>query len=603
MLNLNTSEPHYSLTLASSEQHLMRVQLHAPKPDPLGQIFYLPAWIPGSYMIRDFAKNLISLQAQDAQGATLTLKKLDKQSWQLTPHNGPVTLTYEIYAFDLSVRSAFFDREFAFFNGTSAFLGIKGQEHLPVTLDINPPTEDQNWQLGTTLPTTNGTEKGQFGQYLAKNYAHLIDCPVLAGDMITISFSAEGVTFELILTGTGALPLDVARLKRDLSKICAHHLQLFGTPSPVSHYQFLTMVTDNGFGGLEHLDSTALMCSRDDLPILHQDEISDGYRTFLSLCSHELFHTWHVKRIQPARLKQADLQQEQYTEQLWIYEGFTSYYDDLTLSRCGVISQESYLELLGQQLTRLHRNHGRLQQTVTESSWYTWNKFYKQDENAINGIVSYYNKGAIIALCLDMMLRHNTGQIRNLDHVMGYLWREYGLKQIGTEPDCIHQYLTKHHQEHMITFLNQALYTTEELPFETLLENQGITVHYRARSGASDKGGKSSSTSLKNQFGAAFKARETGIEITQVSHHTPASQAGLSKGDLLLAIDEHQVSASNIHTLLDRYAQGVTLPMAILRRGLLHHLTLAISPAIKDTLWLEITDQGKADQWLTLGNQ
>lgn len=599
MPNLNSQQIDYHLTLVSAEQHLFGVELRVNLSQLTEKMLYLPAWIPGSYMIRDFAKNIQGLTALDSSGQVIPLEKIDKQSWKLPKNTTEVTVKYQVYAFDLSVRSAFFDSEFAFFNGTSMFLAIAGMEQCPTSLhiDFNDPQLASNWQLATTLPQVSNQ------QYQAENYEQLIDCPTLIGELEQIEFHCSGVQFELVFAGLGNMQLHKSRLIKDLTAICEHHIAMFGNDCPVQRYQFQTMVTDNGFGGLEHMDSTALMCSRSDLPVINQgEEMTDGYRTFLSLCSHELFHTWHVKRIKPRVLCNADLTQEQYTEQLWIYEGFTSYYDELALVRAGVISQTSYLELLAQALTRLQRNQGRLQQTVTESSWYAWNKFYKQDENAINSIVSYYNKGAIIALCLDLMLMQKTDNRYRLDDIMRQLWQNFGKIGQGTNDDVIHN-LLKQQNIQIEPFLGSALYTCDELPFEELLNQQGITVCSRPRSQVSDKGGKPSSQNLKNEFGAQFTAMETGVKITQVVNASAASQAGLSVGDQLLAIAGHKITQSNLSTVLDSYSPGTDIELTIFRRGLLKSLSLEVQAASSDTIWLEIKQQQQVDQWLTLRHQ
>jgi len=599
MPNLNTQRTDYNLTLISAEQHLFQVELHANLDKLSEKVFYLPAWIPGSYMIRDFAKNVQGLAAFDQNGNPIPLQKLDKQSWAPPSDTTQITLRYRVYAFDLSVRSAFFDSEFAFFNGTSMFLAIKGMEQYPANLEIDISHQHltSQWQLASTLP-----QNAQTG-YLANNYAQLIDCPVLMGKLECIEFTCSEVKFELIFAGLGGVRLDKPRLIKDLTAICQHHIKMFANDCPVTRYQFQTIVTDNGFGGLEHMDSTALMCSRSDLPVLSQaDSTPDGYRTFLSLCSHELFHTWHVKRIKPQVLLDADLTQEQYTEQLWIYEGFTSYYDDLTLARSGVITQSSYLELLGQGLTRLVRNQGRFKQTVTESSWYAWNKFYKQDDDAINSIVSYYNKGAIIALCLDLLLMQSTQGDYRLDDIMLQLWQAYGKPGKGTKDDVIHTILAQRGLD-LDEFLHSALYTHEELPFQALLKKQGVVVHYRARSQASDKGGKSAKQLLRNEFGAQFSPMETGVKITQVTNDSAANKAGLSVADQLLAIDGQKVTSSNLNTLIDSFELGTRVELTVFRRGLLKHLQFELKPAKQDSLWLEIEDRSLVDNWLAFRHQ
>ncbi|MCY7294150.1 M61 family metallopeptidase [Alteromonas sp. a30] len=585
----------YSVSIPNIANHQFHILLNITSPTNKGQILTLPTWIPGSYMVRDFAKNILWLTAKTAQGEELNVTKLDKQSWQIAPHTGPIQVEYSVYALDLSVRSAFLDTQFGFANGTSLFLEVKEQRHVPVDVEINLPDNMPNWTLATTLPKV-GTQPNKQLIGRCENYLDLIEYPLLFGELDIIPFSAQGVNFELVFVG--GHNADRERLAKDLSKIADHHLSLFDSDTPITHYQFLTILTESDFGGLEHTSSTALVYSRDELPTVAQRNMMfPGYRTFLSLCSHELFHTWHVKRTKPACLIDPDLSQEVYTEQLWIYEGFTSYYDDFSLQRAGVISNASYLEVVGQNLTRLLRNAGRFNQTVTESSFDAWTKFYKQDENAANAIVSYYVKGGIIAMCLDLKLRLESQGNHSLDDIMRMLWEQYGAKGIGTPDNIIHQLLNQLGYR-FDEFLHSALYTTEELPTESLLNAFGVSVNKRSRAGVKDQGGRKMQ-GTKVAFGANFKGSATGIEITQVFTGTPAEKARLTKGDNIIALNGVKVSDAKFQAELDK------LPLSdnearlhYFRRGCLEETRLPLTAPDEDTVYLEITDKTLAQHWL-----
>ena len=596
----------YHLGVKSVAGHFLTIRLDIDEPQAMGQILSLPAWIPGSYMIRDFAKNITRFFAQDSVGAAIAYHKTDKQTWQLAPHVGPISIEYDVYAFDLSVRSAYLDDEFAFFNGTSVFLAVAGQTECPCSVELVKPTDTamEKWRLATTLPLAVDTDWHEFGHYQANSYKELIDHPVLMGDYDIVPFTSNNVSFELILAG--GHNSDTQRIKKDLSKICQHHIQLFADKPPMERYLFITMLSGDGFGGLEHMSSTALLYPRDDLPsIAEQDNMPDGYRRFLSLCSHEFFHSWNVKRIKPAELHRGDLQAERYTEQLWIYEGFTSYYDDLSLQRCGVISTESYLELMGQNLTRLHRNSGRLKQTVTESSFDAWTKFYQQDASAINNIVSYYNKGAVIALCLDLLIRQHSAHQHSLDDVMRLLWTHYGRKNIPTEKNVIQELLQEYIRLDLEDFLHSALYTIEELPALSLLEAFGARVHTRARNSLQDKGGLEAKNLAHNAFGASVTALEIGLKVTQVEENSPAFNAGLQVGDIFLALNHWQVSVDKLSAMLDAYAVGQTLNLHVMRNQKMKVFDFVVEPAPKDTVFIEIFDHTKLNNWLCahiLGN-
>lgn len=593
-----TPSIHYAISVASTVGHLFNLKLKISQPNKNGQRLSLPAWIPGSYMVRDFAKNIVSIKAMDENGSHIALHKLDKQTWQADTVDGPLTIHYQVYAFDLSVRGAYINDEIAFFNGTNVFLAVEGQTTQSCALSITKPqqTELSHWKVATTMPSVS-CQTNVFGDYQANNYNELIDHPVLIGEFDVLPFSAGEVNFELILAG--GHQADTQRMVKDLTTICDHHIKFFGHPAPIERYQFITLLTDNAFGGLEHVSSTALMYSRNDLPSMADDStMSDGYRVFLSLCSHEFFHTWHVKRIKPKELFDATLDSEKYTEQLWIYEGFTSYYDDLSLLRCGLLDPQQYLKIAAQNITRLIRNQGRLKQSITESSFYAWTKFYKQDEGSINHIVSYYNKGAVLAMCLDLLIRLESQHRHSLDKVMHYLWSQHGKPNIPTDIDTVQKIIKSELHLDLEDYFQRALYSTEELPYAELLAKFGIELLQFNRESLEDKGGEAPKTPLKIDFGAQIKACEIGIEVTQVSQGSSAYQAGLQAGDRAIALGQWQLSKDNVKSLLNNLKLGQKQTITILRDKKLKQLDWTALPAQADTVVLQITEQDKAHRWL-----
>lgn len=592
----------YHVEVSSIAGHTFDVSLRIENPNKNGQILRLPAWIPGSYMIRDFAKNITSISAQDAAGKSLTISKLDKQTWQVEAVSASITVKYQVYAFDFSVRGAYINDEIAFFNGTNMFLAVVGQTDKPCGLVIEKPSHSDlaHWKVATTMPTKLDSTHS-FGKYWANNYEELIDHPVLIGEFDILPFTVSEVNFELILAG-GHLA-DTKRITKDLAKICLHHIELFNAPSPVTRYQFITLLTDNAFGGLEHASSTALMYSRNDLPRLPDSgKMTDGYRIFLSLCSHEFFHTWHVKRIKPKELFDAELDKERYTEQLWIYEGFTSYYDDFSLLRCGVITQSEYLKVVAQNLTRLLRNKGRFKQSITESSFDAWTKFYKQDEGAVNNIVSYYNKGAVLAMCLDLLIKHQSNGNFSLDNVMGYLWNQHGKQNIPTPIDVVQNIVKTQLNLDLSDFFQAALYSTEELPFEQLLKAFGIKCNYSSRNNFDDKGGEIAISPVAIDFGAQIKTLDIGLQIVQVTEHTAAYNSGLQVGDVLIAVDKWVVNKGNLFPILSSYSLGQTAKLNVIRDKKLKSFDFIISEASRDTIALEVLEQDLCNNWLSVTN-
>jgi predicted metalloprotease with PDZ domain len=590
----------YTISVDSLAGHIFTVSLEIDHPKAQGQKLSLPAWIPGSYMIRDFAKNVVTLNVSDKLNNPIPFHKTDKQTWQIAPHNGAIVVNYTIYAFDLSVRSAYLNNEFAFFNGTSVFLEVDGFSHSPCQVTINQPQQEscKEWKVATTLPLCEGTELYQFGDYQAANYAELIDHPVLMANYQSEEFTLNNIDFELVFTQDNQI--DRQRIVDDLSKLCQHHIQLFGEAPDIQRYLFITLLTSDGYGGLEHSSSTVLMYNQHDLPTINQrGTMSDTYRGFLSLCSHEFFHTWHVKRTRPVELFQAPLSSEAYTEQLWIYEGFTSYYDDLSLVRSQVIEHNNYLQLIGQHLTKLHRNQGRHKQTISDSSFDAWSKFYQQDASAVNNIVSYYNKGAILAMCLDLYIRDKSQQKLSLDRVMLELWQHYGLVQQPTNKHVVQDILQKLGLN-LEDFLQAALYSTAELPIAQLLKTVGVDLKFRARSSSTDVGGKPAELTLNKSFGASFKPCETGVKITQVVENTPAYDSNLQVGDQLISIDGWQISTDTLFAILDRYPNNHLVNIHILRQGKLSELSFRIQAAPMDTVYLEISHKEKVKRWLSM---
>ncbi|WP_394133074.1 M61 family metallopeptidase [Shewanella maritima] len=584
---------HYHIHAIDPKAHLFEVSVSIEHAQAQ-QVFTLPAWLPGSYMIRDFAKNIINLKAYDQQKQPLTINQIDKQTWQINNAAGVVSLSYQVYAWDLSVRTAHLDTNHGFFNGSSVFLAAKGLESQPHQLTVAKPAlaELHDWKLASSMARTQGEQFG-FGEFSAENYDDLIDHPFEMGDLTIATFEACSVPHDIVLSGKHRAYMP--RLIKDLTAICEYQIKFFGTPAPFERYVFMTTVLDKGFGGLEHKASTALMCSRNDLPTSMDAEVTKGYRTYLSLCSHEYFHSWNVKRIKPAEFTPFDLSQESYTKQLWAYEGITSYFDDFITYRSGRVSQKQYLDMLSELMTRVYRGQGRFIQTLNDSSFNTWTTFYQQKENAANAIVSYYTKGAMFALMLDLTLRIETQGKYSLDDVMTELWQQYGLTGIGTEVDShqrIVESLLGRNCDELFAYLN----STDDLPLAPLLEKVGVKLNLRTSQGAEDTGG-SHHQGYKVAFGAKVAPAPLGVKVLAVAHDSPAHQAGLSAGDIFIAADNLQVDSS-FEKQLQNLEIGTELNLHWFRRDELMQGKLVLTESPKDTVSLSIIDADKTTLWL-----
>ncbi|KQV44941.1 M61 family metallopeptidase [Duganella sp. Root336D2] len=554
----------YTIAAQDPATHMFQVAMTIETPAPEGQVLVLPAWIPGSYMIREFSRNIVQIRAE-AGGQPVELAKLDKHSWQAAPCKGKLTVHYEVYAWDLSVRAAHLDQTHGFFNGTSVFLRAVGQEGEPHVVDIQRPAHEAaaKWRVATALPELKAKRYG-FGTYIAQDYDELIDSPVEMGTFEIASFKALGVQHDVVFTGR--VPnLDIARVCADLKQICEAQIAFFEPrtkKAPMERYVFMTMVVGDGYGGLEHRASTALFCSRADLPTTAQKgkEPSEGYMKFLGLCSHEYFHTWNVKRIKPAVFAPYDYQVENYTPLLWLFEGFTSYYDDLMLVRAGLLSEEGYFKMLGKTAGAVLRGSGRSKQSVADSSFDAWGKYYRQDENSPNAIVSYYAKGSLIGLGLDLTIRAKTNGKRSLDDIMRALWQKFGRdfyngKARGVTPEEVEALFDNVAGFKLKTFFDKYIRGTEDVPLAKLLPQFGVG--YRDER-------KSSKPSLDVNIGRDGADCKLGA----VHDGGAAQKAGLSANDLLVAIDGLRVSGnpSNVDALLSRYKVGETVQVHAFRR-------------------------------------
>jgi predicted metalloprotease with PDZ domain len=409
MNNADLPAIQYTVWPADLHGHRFRVKLHITNPDPNGQILQMPAWIPGSYLIRDFSKHVESLEAFSVTNTRkrLAIKRIDNDHWQLPPTHSSIEVLTTVYAFDSSVRAAYLDTERAFFNATSLCLAVKGQEHLPCSLAVTAPelAFADHWTVQTTLRAAKTDERG-FGFYLAKNYDDLLDHPVAMGEFQLVHWKSNGVSHRMAIQGCNHI-VDSKRLAEDLQAICSSTIELFEPKTkraPFEEYLFLVNAVLNGYGGLEHRNSTALLCRRDQIPqenILFEES---AYREFLGLCSHEYFHAWLVKRIQPKAFQPYDLTKRNHTRLLWVFEGFTSYYDDLQLLRSKRIDLKTYLKLVADNWNGILRGPGRQKQSLADSSFDAWTKYYQADENTPNAVVSYYGKGALLALGLDLQI-------------------------------------------------------------------------------------------------------------------------------------------------------------------------------------------------------
>lgn len=591
---------HFRIELADLNAHLFRVTLTIAEP-AITQHVSLPVWIPGSYLVREFAKNLQSLQAHQGGKAMLEPVQSDKSSWQIDCNpDKPLVISYLVFARDNSVRTAWLDADRGFFNGTSLCLRVEGQEDITHTLELKAHAKKPHWQVATGAAAVSVSKLG-FGTYTFANYDALVDCPFELGAFWSGEFKVRGATHRFVVAGA-ASTFDGARLLADTRKICETEIAFWhGSASkplqkpPFKSYVFMLNAVADGYGGLEHRNSTALICKRQDLPRLDAPKTSAhsvGYTTLLGLISHEYFHTWNVKRLRPRDFADYDYTQENYTELLWFFEGFTSYYDDLLLRRAGLLDDAQYLGLLCKTANQVLQTPGRAVQSVAQASFDAWVKYYRPEPNTANTTVSYYTKGALVALCFDLTLRRE-GKC-TLDDVMRGLWARCKAGPMS-ERDFAAQ-LQESGGRSFAKEIAAWVHGTKELPVHELLTAQGVTVF-------------NDPAQLQQRLGLRV-TEDKGIYIGVVLRGGAAEAAGFAPGDEWLGIQwgaGRSAQSWRMHKLDDlalyvgdgMLVTGLTAVIARDKRLIQLPLTLDVPSVAASTWRLGVQDAKRVAAWLS----
>jgi predicted metalloprotease with PDZ domain len=551
----------YRVDLPDPRTHQFRVTLDLPQP-AAEQRLSLPVWIPGSYMVREFGRHLSQLEASQG-GKPVALQQLDKTTWLARCQGrGALTVSWLAYAFDPSVRAAYLDDRRGFFNGTSLFLRAEGREQEPHRVKLGPLPK--GWDVATAMRAAGKST------WEAADYDELVDHPFELGRFWRGRFEAAGVPHEFVVAGV--LPgFDGDRLLADAQRICEAQIAFWhgrpggkgSTQPPFDRYVFMLNAVEDAYGGLEHRASTALIFPRRDLPRRHNTTLTDGHVRLLGLISHEYFHTWNVKRLKPAEFSSFDYTRENYTELLWFFEGFTSYYDDLFLVRGGLIDEARYLKLIGTTLAGVQALPGRKVQSVAQSSFDAWVKYYRADENTPNATVSYYTKGSLVALALDLSLR--AAKSGSLDELMRRLWARSSGGPVSE--DDIAGELRAMAGPDAVKSLKQWVHGTDDLPLRELLERFGVAVREEPAAGyANELGLKLSESPL------------TGVQVKSVMRGSAAERAGLSPGDELLAVDGWRIR--RIDDAQAWVAPGQPFELLLVRDQRV--LTLSVEPPAKE---------------------
>lgn len=571
-INNHVYKVHLSFTATSGHQELK-----------------LPVWIPGSYMVREFSKQIISVNPINTNHV---VNQINKNTWNITGLNigSLVELEYLVYAYEYGIRTAFLDFNRGYFNPTSVCLAVAGNEVSPHTVIFEELPA--NWQVATALKNIADTS------YVAANYDELIDSPFELGKFERITFNVAGVPHYLVLSGV--IPeFDRERIITDMTKVCEFQIKMFGGVAPYDDYTFILNLSGEIYTGLEHRNSTLLMAPYYALPNLAKTNDTD-YHKLMGLISHEFFHTWNVKRIKPKVFTPYDLDQENYTKLLWWFEGVTSYYDDLVLYRTGVITQEQYLQLIVDALNNVYKFAGVKLQSLANSSLTSWIKYYRQDENSPNSIVSYYVKGSLVALCLDLLIRKDSAH--SLDDVMLHLYKEWCANPIGVGENEIPHLIKAATGIDLSDFIHLATETVADIPFAEIFAEYGLDL-ISLQAGSHQDSGKytkdkleQSNSSFKADLGMKLEKQALGYLVKNVYKDGSGEKNGFAAGDLLIAINN--VKLSNLERQLAFYSSGETVKITCFRQEQLLEINLKLEASNVGLINLRLVDIKKLLNWL-----
>ncbi|MEX2572202.1 MAG: PDZ domain-containing protein [Gemmatimonadota bacterium] len=553
----------YELSLAEPHTHLfsVRVRLHGGT----GTVdLVLPSWTPGSYLMREFPRNVQDFEAHDSAGLPLGWRKLDKNTWRIEGgSSSSITASYRVYANELSVRTSHLDDSHGYVNGASVFVFARGMEGEEARVRVAPPA---GWRVATSL------HERADGTFVAFSYDELVDSPIEIGNHRTIVWEQEGLPHRYAVWGPGEV--DETRLVADTRRVVEVCSRMFGG-LPYDRYLFILHVAPDGRGGLEHRASSSLLVSLSWLA-------GDDYEKLIALVAHEFFHVWLGKRIRPTPLGPFDYTRENYTRNLWVVEGFTTYYTDLILRRAGLMSEARYLERLGEAIARLQALPGRHHQTLEESSFDAWIKFYRPDANTPNAQISYYQKGALVALALDLEIRRNSAGERSLDDVMRLLWERYGAEDVGF-PEAgaggVQSVAEEVYGGSLEALFEGYVRGVAEIDFDAHLEAAGLELLASDDADTPTGAAKTATpTALETRLG--LRVRESGgsLTVTHVLAGTPGYEAGVNAGDSMVAVDGGRATLAELGGRGRDGDAGDLVRLTLMRRGLLREVAVRMGP-------------------------
>ncbi len=558
---LAAAEVRHTISFPKDREQLILVRSEFPVDAVVTELL-MPNWTPGSYLIRDYAANVNRIAATSADGTALLLEKISKDRWQVqTSQTTTLVVNYEVFTPDLSVRASWASQAFSLINGASVFLYTEQTSSLPQLVNIkNDPARGEPFTAMAPVPNGDG--------FRADNYDELVDSPVAVAQAPSYRFTHDAQDYVLLNVGENQF-WDGKKAARDVEKIVAETQSFWGINPLERTYWFLNFIVESK-GGLEHDHSTVIMTGR------RQMSDRDDYIKWLGVVAHEFFHVWNVRRMRPVELQQYDYQNEQYTKQLWLAEGLTSYYDNLIMSRAGLITPKEYMELLAANIHRLETTPGRLVRPVTEASLDTWIRQYKPNSNSLNSTISYYTKGAVIGFVLDTYLRKTSNERHDLDEVMREMYSLYSNKPYSGEE--FEKVITDIGGAGAGVLLRSLLNTTTEPDVDTALDWYGLELKRGPLPAKEEEG----EEPLHSDLGVLWEEGIPEYVVSSVFDGSGGSVAGLMPGDEILAIGGERLAKNNLENLMTSFSPGEETTLLVSRRGKVVELDIKLDEAVPD---------------------
>jgi len=537
----------YEVAMSQPQTHLFEVKLTVSNWDSDLLDVQMPVWTPGSYLVREYAKQLQDFAAVGSEGKKLTAIKIAKNHWQIqTDNSTEITISYRMFANELTVRTNHLDATHGYFNPAALCFYVPGYESSPIEITIIPPHPD--WRITTPLPEISPKT------FFADDLDTLIDSPFEIGSQQVYDFTILDKPHQLVVWGEGNLDPQIAIA--DIKKIVEVEAKIFGG-LPYEKYIFLLHLSPGGGGGLEHKNCCSLLYPRFNF------QGAEQHNRFMQLVAHEFFHLWNIKRIRPAALEKFDYEGENYTPSLWFSEGTTSYYDLIIPRRAGIYDDKEFLAELSKEITRFLTTPGRLVQPLSESSFDAWIKLYRPDANSSNSQMSYYLKGEMVTLLLDLLIRNRTHGAKSFDDVLVAMWEQFGKPEIGFTEIQLKNIIESIASQDLTEFYERYIHGVEELPFNHYLAPFGIELQAVA--------------AHIPYLGINVKTEHGREAIKSVASNSPAQLAGIDAGDELLAIDGFKVSAEKLNDRLKVYQVGQQINLTIFHADRLMTVPVTLS--------------------------